>query len=77
VTFSYIEISGSRQTRQFPLSETGKAEIEIAAGQRKNWTLTLVQPDGSVAQILKFSGCLDAKQNIPLGPQSTLVLQPG
>jgi hypothetical protein len=77
VTFSYIEISGSKQTRQFPLSETGKAEIEIAARQRKNWTLTLVQPDGSIA--LKFSqkGCPDAKQNIPLGPQSTLVLQPG
>jgi len=74
--FSYVEISGGDQTNQFPLSTTGQTVIEITAGQRKGWVLTIVQQDGRIAQTRNFSGCPNAKKTVPLGLQSILVLQP-
>jgi hypothetical protein len=73
---AYLDITGDGESTQFPVADSGVSEIHVSAKQKKQWTLSVVLPDGTKLAAKEFTGCPHDQQEFILDNRTILVVRP-
>jgi hypothetical protein len=71
-----LEVSGGGETHQFPINDEGVSSIAVSPKQKRKWTLTLIDLNGSAINSVEIEGCLLGEKTFTLNGQTRLVLRP-